>query len=117
MAIGARRFLPGVTDVHRMAECQAFSYSGNFQTLSRCALDADVVTQVAVPADGLAFIALVLAVVAAEAAAEVEMADIVRIRLPAYLHQREDVLLKLILDSRHPFFHERTLACEQVRVV
>ena len=117
MAIGAGGFLPGVTDIHRMAECQAFAYSGNFQTLSRCALDADVVTQVAVPADGLSFIALVLAVVAAEATAEIEMADIVRIRLPAYLHQGEDVLFKLIQDSCHPFFHERTLACEQVRVI
>ena len=70
----------------------------------------------AVMADGLPAVAHVISVVTAEAATEIEMADIVRIGLPADLHQGKDVLRKLVLHSNNNLFHERDLMVEQVRV-
>ena len=70
---------------------------------------------VAVAADELARVAHVLAVVAAEAAGGIEVADVVRVRLPVGLHFREEVGLVDALDfADGPFdgpFLLRVQAC------
>ena len=52
------------------------------------------VADVAVVADDLASVAHVLTIVTAEATGRVQMADIIRMRLPIRLHFREEVSLK-----------------------
>lgn len=92
MTIRAGGLLPGTTDVLRMPEGQTTTNLGRFQPLPWYALNDYVVAQFAVPTDGLPRATHMTAVVTAEASAGIEVADIVRIDLPANLHRRENIL-------------------------
>lgn len=48
-------------------------------------------TDIAVIADGLAGVAYVLSVMTTEAAGEIEMTDVVGVRLPVGLHLRKEI--------------------------
>src|SRR5205085_5253055 len=82
MAVGAVH-LPHVAEVHRVLELVL----GHLEhRRSRLGLAQDVVADVAVLGDGLAIRGDMLVVVAAEAALEVEVADVVRVRAPVDAH-------------------------------
>ncbi|MDT4954380.1 MAG: hypothetical protein QOJ02_2518, partial [Acidobacteriota bacterium] len=74
------------------------------------------VTGVAVVADDLPGIALVLTVVAAETALRIEVAYVVRVSLPVGLHLREEIGLVDALDFTDRHFDGVSLLCVNIRV-
>lgn len=75
------------------------------------------VADVAVVGDDFAGIADVLAVVTAEAAREIKVADVVWVGLPISLHLREKVVLKYALDFSHRTFDRSLLLRVHIFVV
>ena len=63
-----------------------------------CGVIEDGVADIAVISNGLAGIAYVLSVMATEAAREIEMTDVVGMRLPVGLHLRKEIRTEYSLD-------------------
>jgi hypothetical protein len=88
VALIATHLSPGFINIHRMLEFKPFLLVGNLVGLT-ASLGENYVTGIAAMRDGLAVIAGMIALVAAHTALEIEMADVVRVDIPAHFHMRK----------------------------
>src|SRR5512146_1499389 len=114
VAIGAID-LGHVAEIDRVLKLHAFRRSLYFFSILR--LRQQGVAGIAVLADDLAILAHVVAVMAAKTTLEIEVADIVRMGLPAHLHLRKDAAAEDALEFGDHCLNLRLFGFRDVRVL
>jgi len=99
MAVAALHLFPGSTDILGVLKGQPFG-RGRIGHISGPSLGQDSVTRVAALGDGLSVLAPVQPIVTSVTAGEVQMADIVRMRIPTRFHVGKVVSPVNFLDRR-----------------
>ena len=100
MAVGTRKFFPGLIDVHRMDKFQGL-VDGSSPVVIRPALTQYGVAQITIPGDGFTGITFMVAIMAPEAAVEFDMANLIGIVVPGNIHFGKNIGGKASLHSLH----------------